>query len=128
MLDLKLIREQPDAVREALARRGEGAAAALDAVIGLDHAAVSCCPSWRGCALSRTRPMPASARPRTTPPASGEIVAMRDVAARAKQLEQQLATIEAELQQELAPPPNLPDPGAAAGPEDELVRHVGAPP
>ncbi len=36
MLDLKLIREDPDRVRAALARRGEQAAAGLDAVLELD--------------------------------------------------------------------------------------------
>ncbi len=33
-----------------------------------------------------------------------------------------------QLQQALAPLPNLPDPSAAPGPEDELVRTVGEPP
>ncbi|MGA7703985.1 MAG: serine--tRNA ligase, partial [Solirubrobacteraceae bacterium] len=36
MLDLKLIREDPDGVRAALARRGDGAAAALEPVLELD--------------------------------------------------------------------------------------------
>ena len=50
---------------------------------------------------------------------------MRGVAARAKELERELATVEEELQAALAPLPNLPDPTAAPGPEDELVREVG---
>ena len=54
-----------------------------------------------------------------------EIDAMRDVATRAKGLEQELAAVEAELQSSLAPLPNLPDPSAAPGPEDELLREVG---
>ncbi len=57
-----------------------------------------------------------------------EIEAMRSVAARAKELEQELSTVEFGLQQALAPLPNLPDPTAAPGPEDELVREVGTPP
>ena len=47
---------------------------------------------------------------------------------RAKLLEQELAGVEEELQQRLAPLPNLPDPTAAPGPEDELLREVGTPP
>ena len=47
---------------------------------------------------------------------------MRAVAARAKELERDLAVVEADLQQALAPLPNLPDPTAAPGPEDEVVR------
>ena len=35
---------------------------------------------------------------------------MRAVAARAKELEQELGTVEASLQEALAPLPNLPDP------------------
>ena len=52
---------------------------------------------------------------------------MRTVAARVKELEQQLAAVEEELGAALAPLPNLPDPSAAPGPEDELVREVGTP-
>ena len=47
------------------------------------------------------------------------------MAARAKELERELAAVEEELQAALAPLPNLPDPSAAPGPEDELVREVG---
>ena len=54
-----------------------------------------------------------------------EIAAMRGVASRAKALEQEVAEVEEGLQAALAPLPNLPDPTAAAGPEDELVREVG---
>ncbi len=50
---------------------------------------------------------------------------MRAVAARAKELEGELGEVEGELQAALAPLPNLPDPTAAPGPEDELVREVG---
>ena len=37
MLDIQLIRRDPDAVRAALARRGGGAAAAVDRVLELDQ-------------------------------------------------------------------------------------------
>ena len=37
MLDLRLIRREPEAVRAALARRGEGVAQALDEVLALDR-------------------------------------------------------------------------------------------
>jgi seryl-tRNA synthetase len=42
------------------------------------------------------------------------------------ELEQELGEVEQGLQEALAPLPNLPDPSAAPGPEDELVREVGA--
>ena len=53
---------------------------------------------------------------------------MRSVAARVKELERELGEVEERLQAALAPLPNLPDPTAAPGPEDELVREVGTPP
>jgi seryl-tRNA synthetase len=54
-----------------------------------------------------------------------EIAAMRTVAAEAKALEGELAELEEQLELALAPLPNLADPTAAPGPEDELVREVG---
>jgi seryl-tRNA synthetase len=56
---------------------------------------------------------------------ASEIEAMRAVSARVKELDAELARVEAELQTALARLPNLPDPTAAPGPDDELVREVG---
>ncbi|MEA2215936.1 MAG: seryl-tRNA synthetase, partial [Solirubrobacteraceae bacterium] len=53
---------------------------------------------------------------------------MRTVAARVKELEKELASVERELHGALATLPNLPDPSAAPGPEDEQVRDVGTVP
>jgi seryl-tRNA synthetase len=128
VLDLKLIREDPDGVRAALARRGEGAAAGLDAVIELDRRRRVLLPELEGLRAEQNE---ANARIKAAADASAreaEIAAMRDVAARAKELEQSLAEVEHSLQEALAPLPNLPDPSAAPGPEDELVREVGVPP
>jgi seryl-tRNA synthetase len=125
MLDLKRIREEPDAVAAALARRGEGARDALAAVIELDARRRALLPELEGL---RAEQNAANTRIRaaTDEDERGrEIEAMRAVAARAKQLEQELATVEESLQEALAPLPNLPDPAAAPGPADELVREVG---
>ena len=48
---------------------------------------------------------------------------MREVAARAKALGEQLGAVDTELEQALAGLPNLPDPTAA--PEDDVLREVG---
>ena len=89
---------------------------------------VSCCRSSRACAASRTGQR---ADPRCAGPTSArrEIEAMRYVAARAKQLEAELGDVDTELQAALAPLPNLPDPSAADGPEDEelYARRRAAP-
>jgi seryl-tRNA synthetase len=126
MLDLKRIREDPEGVRAALARRGDGSQAALEGVIELDRRRRALLPELEGLRAEQNE---ANARIRGA--ADGdergrEIEAMRDVAARAKALERELVEVELSLQEALAPLPNLPDPTAAAGPEDELVREVGA--
>jgi len=126
VLDLRRIREEPDGVRAALARRGGTAADGLDRVIELDERRRRLLPELEGLRAEQNE---ANARIRAlADPAQREreIEAMRAVAARAKELEQQLATVEEELAPALAVLPNLPDPSAAPGPEDELVREVGA--
>jgi seryl-tRNA synthetase len=128
VLDLKRIREEPDAVRGALARRGEGVAGALDRVIELDERRRRLLPELEGLRAEQNQ---ANDRIRSAADAverEREIAAMRAVASTAKQLEQELAGVQEELQAALAPLPNLPDPTAAPGPEDELVREVGSVP
>ncbi len=125
MLDLKRIREDPDGVRAALARRGPRAADGLDGVIALDARRRELLPR-----LERLRAEQNEANARIRGAADArererEIAAMREVAARAKELERELGEVESSLQAALAPLPNLPDPSAAPGPEDELVREAG---
>jgi seryl-tRNA synthetase len=128
VLDLKRIRDDPDGVRVALARRGEHAVAGLDFVIELDRRRRELLPQLEGLRAEQNE---ANGRIRSTSEASErerEIAAMRTVAVRAKELEAELGEVERELQEALAPLPNLPDPTAAPGPEDELVREVGVVP
>jgi seryl-tRNA synthetase len=128
VLDLKLIREDPDGVRAALARRGEGAGDGLEPVIALDGRRRALLPELEGLRAEQNE---ANGRIRAAADAAErerEIAAMREVAARAKALEQELGEVESSLQTALAPLPNLPDRTAAPGPEDELVREVGAVP
>ena len=128
MLDLRRIREDPQGVRAALARRGAGAADAIDRVIELDERRRRLLPELEGLRAEQNR---ANARIRDSGEAAErerEIEAMRAVAARAKELERELAEVEENLKAALAPLPNLPDPSAAPGPGDELVREVGTVP
>jgi seryl-tRNA synthetase len=125
VLDLKLIREDPEGVRAALARRGEHAAAGLDTVIALDGRRRALLPELEGLRAEQNE---ANGRIKAAGDAGErerEIEAMRGVAARAKALEQELGEVEQGLHDALAPLPNLPQASAAAGPEDELVREVG---
>jgi seryl-tRNA synthetase len=128
VLDLKVIRSDPDAAREALARREPEAAAGLDRALQLDARRRRLLPE-----LERLRGERNEANGRISSAADAaererEIAAMREVAGRVKELERELAGVQEELQQALAPLPNLPDPSAAPGPEDEQVRTVGEPP
>ncbi len=125
MLDLKRIREDPNGVRAALARRGGAVADGLDGVIGLDERRRALLPELEGL---RARQNEANARIREASDAAErdrEIEAMRTVAARAKELERELAEVEVELQAALSSLPNLPDPSAAPGPADDVLREVG---
>jgi seryl-tRNA synthetase len=127
VLDLKLIREDPERVRAALARRGEQAAG-LDAVLELDARRRALIPALEELRASRNAAADAIAQAkRAGEDASEAIAAQREVGAREKQLSGELAEIEQQLQAALAPLPNLPDPSAAPGPEDELVKVVGEP-
>ncbi len=125
MLDLRRIREEPAEVRRALARRGEQAADGLEQVVELDRRRRELLPELEGLRAEQNE---ANVRIRGASGAQErerEIEAMRSVAGRAKQLEQELGDVEQGLQAALAPLPNLPDPSAAPGPRDELVRESG---
>jgi seryl-tRNA synthetase len=125
VLDLKLIRQQPEVVRAALARRGEEAVRGLERVIALDVRRRELLPRLEGLRAEQNE---ANVRIRSTgddAERGREIEAMREVAAQVKELERELVEMELELQGALAPLPNLPDPSAAPGPEDEVLRTVG---
>jgi len=129
VLDIKLIRQQPEKVRAALARRGAGeesAAAGLDRVIELDERRRALIPQLEELRARRNAAADAIAQAkRAGEDAEAAIAEQRELSVREKELAQGLAAVEAELDAALLPLPNLPDPTAAPGPEDELVRIVG---
>ena len=128
VLDLKLIREDPDRVRAALARRGDDAAAALEPVLELDARRRELIPGVEDLRAERNAAADAIAQAKRAGQDAGEAIAhQREVGAREKQLSRELVEVEESLRAALAPLPNLPDPGAAPGPEDELVKVVGEP-
>jgi seryl-tRNA synthetase len=126
VLDIKLIRQQPDEVRAALARRGDGGG--LDLVIELDGRRRALIPELEELRARRNAAADAIAQAkRAGEDAAAAIAEQRELGAREKQLTHELAALEEELDAALLPLPNLPDPTAAPGPEDELVRVVGEP-
>ncbi len=124
MLDLRLIRRDPDAVRSALARRSPELAARVDELTELDA-------SWRSATAAaerlRAEQKAASegiaAAKRAGEDAADAIARMKDVSDQVKALGETARRAEEELQAVLVTLPNLPDPTAAD--EDEVLREVG---
>jgi seryl-tRNA synthetase len=128
MLDLKLVRDDPDAVRAALARRGPGVADAVDRLLELDarrRSLVTEVDAMRAEQKRRGRDV-AQATPERRP---GLLAGLKDLAARLDLREPELRAVEAGLAEVQARVPNLPDPSAPDGGEDDAVelRRVGVP-
>jgi seryl-tRNA synthetase len=115
VIDLKAARQDPDSYRTALARRG--AAADFDALLGADA-------RWRSL-TERTESLRAaqrsSSRGRPTPEQIGELRALRDELAAAQD---ELTTATAERDRLLGGIPNLPDPTAADGMDEEDAQVI----
>jgi seryl-tRNA synthetase len=124
MLDLKAIRADPGPVRAALARRRDGSEERLDRALGLDE-------RWRALttevtelrAQRRSSSEAIGRAKKAGEDASEAIAAMQELSPRLKALEEELSTVEGELQQVVASLPNPPDPTAAD--EDTTLREVG---
>jgi seryl-tRNA synthetase len=129
VLDLKRIREDPDAVRAALARRGEGLDAAVDELLSADEqwrAATTSAESLRAEQKARSEEFgTAKSRGEDAPELRA---AMQELSAQVKQFTEQATGAKERLDGLVARLPNLPDPSAADGPEDEELRTVGEPP
>jgi seryl-tRNA synthetase len=126
VLDLRLIRRDPEAVRAALARRGDADISALDRVLALDVRRREILPRLEGLRAAQNAANQAIAAAKKAGEGADEAIArMRDVAAEAKALEEEVAQVDAELTATLAQLPNIPDETAA--PEDTVIREVGEP-
>ena len=124
MLDLKLLRREPDQVRAALARRG--AAEAVDELLGLDARRRDVLPQLEGLRAQRNDASEAIGQAkRSGEDASEAIAQMREVGSQIKALETELAEADAALEARMASLPNLPDPTAAD--EDDVVKEWGEP-
>src|SRR5919107_1393390 len=124
MLDLKQIRRDPDPVRAALARRGDGSEERLDRVLELDERTRALRPETEALRARQNEASKAiGAAKQAGRDAAEEIAAMQEVAQRVKALGQELGEADAELQAALATLPNPPDPTAAD--EDTTLREVG---
>jgi seryl-tRNA synthetase len=120
VIDLKAARQEPDRYRAALARRG--AAADFDALLAADA-------SWRG-HTERAEALRAAQKKSSKgkPPGPAEIADLRQLKEELAQAEAEQAHAARQRDELLSRIPNLPDPSAADGMDDEdaeLVRVWG---
>ncbi|HEY4281039.1 MAG TPA: serine--tRNA ligase [Conexibacter sp.] len=119
MLDLRLIRRDPDAVRAALARRGDVAPDAIDRLLSLDE-------QWRGLTTqleeiqAEQNKLSRALRGAPTPEQHTE---MSELAARGRSRSDEHTALRRQLDELLARLPNTPF--ADAADEDTVVREVG---
>ncbi len=122
MLDLKQLRADPDAARTALDRRGSGDA--IDRVLELDSRRRELIPEVEGLRAQQNDANQAIAAAKSAGGDASEAISrMRDVAASAKAIGEQLSTVEAELDATIARLPNLPHPDAPL--EDTVLKETG---
>src|SRR5215210_2955460 len=125
MLDLKAIRRDPEAVRAALARRGDGSDARLDEALGLDERRRELLPEVEGLRARQNEASQGIAQAKKAgEEASAAIAEMQDVSRRVKALTEELASVEASLEAAVGSLPNPPDPSAADA--DATLREVGS--
>jgi seryl-tRNA synthetase len=129
VLDLKRIREDPDGVRAALARRDPALVEIVDRLVEKDRewrAATTTAESLR--ATQREHSENVAAGKRAGADVEPELAKLKEMSAQVKELSDQATRAKQELDSLLARLPNIPDDDAAPGPEDELVREVGVVP
>jgi seryl-tRNA synthetase len=130
VLDIKLIRGDPDFVRSALDRRGAGAGEALDDLLDLDRSRREILVQLEERRSLRNSVSDEIARlMRDNKDATAQIEAMRTVGDEISEIESDLKDTEASLDERLLQVPNLPDPTAPDGGEEDsaVIRHWGEP-
>jgi seryl-tRNA synthetase len=124
MLDLKAIRNDPQPVLDALARRKDGSDQRLKQALELDARRREIIPRQEELSAKQNAANDAIAEARRSGgDAAGEIAEMKQVAAENKKLREELAEVEETLETTLAGVPNPPDPTAAD--EDTEVSRWG---
>src|SRR5437016_3220343 len=118
MLDLRLIRSQPDFVRAALARRGE-VPPSLDELLCADEQRRRLLGEQEGLSHRRNLATEEISRIRRSGgDASAEIAAMREVSDRIQVLNAELRELDARIDDLLLNQPNLPHPSVPDGKDE----------
>ncbi len=130
MLDVKMVRSDPDAVRTALERRGAGSASTLDEFLMLEERRRRILTDVESRRAERKRASDEIAVVRKAGGDAAEaIAAMRALGDGIKEREAELAEVEERLKDMLLEIPNIPLPDVPDGGEEDSVvlRHVGEP-
>ncbi|HEV2814512.1 MAG TPA: serine--tRNA ligase [Solirubrobacteraceae bacterium] len=123
MLDIKRIRREPEAVREALTRRGADAAI-VDEILAADERHRGSLAAFEARRAEQKQAGEEIARAKKSGgDASDALATMQQVAAEVKRLDAERVEVEAQLRALLQTLPNLVDPDAP--PEDTVLREVG---
>ena len=127
MLDLKLIRSDPERIKAALERRG--AAARVDEILDLDERRRRLLPEIESARSQRKQESEKiGALKKAGEDATEQMEAVRQLKVKLEEMEAELETVETSLTEVAATLPNLPDPTSPDGYTDEdaeLVREVG---
>jgi len=122
MLDLKLLRENPDIVREALKNRNNPLD--LEPLLELDAHRRQLLYDFEQLRAEQNRASEEIARLKKAKQDASEVIAkMKEVADRARQLDEQARQAEADLEAQLLLIPNIPDPSVPVG-KDESANRV----
>jgi seryl-tRNA synthetase len=121
VLDPKLIRDNPDMVRESLARRGPGVADAVDRLLELDATRRSLVTEVASLRAEQKRRGKEVAK--AAPERRAEVLAgLKELSGQIDQGEERLRGVETELNDLLARVPNLTDPSVPPGGEDDAIE------
>ena len=126
MLSLQLIRQDPDRVRDSLARRGEDTS--VDEIIGLDEERRRLTQEVEGLRARRNQVSKEIGKMKEKPEAL--LAEMREVGDRIRALEQETGRIDDDLNDRLLRIPNLVHPGVPVGKNETdnvVVRSWGEP-
>ncbi len=116
MIDLNLIREQPEMVKEAMARLYTQAP--IDEILALDARRRALLVEVESLRAERNRVSKEIPRVRDKEERERLIAAMRQVAQRIDELDRELGPVEQALQELLLQVPNLPDESVPVGPDE----------
>jgi seryl-tRNA synthetase len=128
MLDISLIREQPDRVRAAMADLN--AQAPIDEILTLDARRRELLTEAEALRAERNAVSKEISRSRNQDERQAKIERMRAVGDQIKSLEEQLRIVEDQLYAAMLQVPNLPGPGVPVGRDDganTVLRQVGEP-